>query len=125
MLPTEFHKYVKTDILNTYVVSTEREADAISKEQGSVDVIVFDRSKPVYPSVLKRLTNSGKEIVGQMQPWLVNVLVDWSSGFDFVICERSCKRHIFIRPSIDGTYYGTVPVPVSAKLLSYRNYTVP
>lgn len=48
----------------------------------------------VYDHIMQNLTEVGKEVIEDVHPWIVNVLVDWAN-FDQIICT-SPKDGLFL-----------------------------
>lgn len=75
--------------MKSYVSESEKNAQIFRQKADPADIpiIVYDKKKPIYAEVMKSLNQRGKEAVEKIQPWLINLLVDWCS-FDQVICAE-------------------------------------
>lgn len=56
----------------------------------SLGVICKEPTTDVYPEVLSSLNEIGKDVVQEVNPWVINTLVDWCN-FDKVICSAPLK----------------------------------
>ncbi|XP_033758103.1 uncharacterized protein LOC117340452 [Pecten maximus] len=85
LVPPKYHTHLHKRILNSLIVASEKSAKRLREIAVNVPVIVQEKTTEVYSHVLQNLTSLGQQAVAQINPWIINVLIDWDN-FDKVIC---------------------------------------
>ena len=75
------------ETLHAYLVGTFESGKKLQEILPDVPVIVRDFSSTVYAEALENLTEAGKLVVEQTNPWLIVTLIDVEE-FDKVICHK-------------------------------------
>ncbi|WAR19454.1 hypothetical protein MAR_001292, partial [Mya arenaria] len=88
----EYRKLQDSNTLKSLLVGSFDVAQKLTDSAGlaSLGIICKEPTFDVYPQVLSSLNEIGKDVVKEINPWVINTLVDWCN-FDNVICSSPLK----------------------------------
>ena len=87
LVPQKYHRHLDAGILKSLLTASEEEQQRLSEAASlaSLGIIYHEPTVEVYPQVLKSLNDIGREAVQEINPWVLNTLIDWCH-FDRIIC---------------------------------------
>ena len=93
LVPQKYHQFLDSNTLKSLLVGSFDMAQKLTDSAGltSLGVICKEPIFDVYPKVLGSLNEIGKDAVEEINPWVINTLVDWCN-FDQVICSAPLNR---------------------------------
>ncbi|XP_063438753.1 uncharacterized protein LOC134719719 [Mytilus trossulus] len=88
LVPSRFHRLMPKQILKSYLSSSHSYSETFAKMVGPADipVITKKRKDEVYDHIMSNLSEDGKIAVKEIEPWVFNTLIDWSTPFEHFVC---------------------------------------
>lgn len=98
LIPVRYHRFVPKGILKSLVCEDEEGAAKMRKKIGVADIPVITSKyrENVDEHIRINLTDTGKDALQEIHPWIINILIDWAI-FDQIICTCPLGRYFQVK----------------------------